>query len=428
MKRFSGSWRWLWLLLLMLAPMLWLRREAAAEPLAPAAIQAWDEAILFSTTSAANGAYLPVIGAAANGTLLGTYNHRIGTLNNPYYRLRPPGTLAFSNPAPLHVAANHSTQLTFAFDNNSTAHAVWRTDQNEVLYAHQIQWASNDYEIVTSAGSQQIRDPYIDVGGNGHIHVVWTQGENPQSVYYSYSTNSGNSWSAPQMLSADDGRNAIVPKVVVDASNKVHVVWEARVFDIGLLDFRWQIDYRTATWNGASYVWSALPAAILSTGIQDVRPALLAIGNELHLTYTEQVEPAEGSPLQYVYYRHYIPGTGWLPPVDATGGPPVTVNTNSPFYLVTTITNCDEDIYVYFHGALSEGGQEQILGSNSTQNWAVRDFVTDGQTRDVNPSVTCDDGQLHILFERIFVANQNHQVYYITGAPEGLFLPFISRK
>jgi hypothetical protein len=427
MKGFSRSWRWLWLLVLLVAPMVWLRQEAAAEPKAPSAIQAWDTPILFSTTSAANGAYLPIIGAAPNGTLLATYNHRIGTLNNPYYRLRPAGTLAFSNPASLHVAAADSTQTNFAFDGNSIAHAVWRTT-NQVLYARQDQWASNGMEIVTSP-AVQIRDPHVDVGSNGHIQVVWTQGVNPQSVYYSYSTNSGNSWATPQMLSADDGRNAIVPKVVVDASNAVHVVWEARVFDIGLGDFRWQIEYRKATWNGASYAWSALPATVLSTGVQDVRPTIVAVGNELHLAYTEQVTPEEGSPLQYVYYRHYIPGPGWQAAVDATGGVPVTVNTNSPFYLVTTMAACDEDIYIFFHGALEEGGQEQILGSSSTQNWTVRDIVTDGLTRDVNPSVTCDDdGQLHILFERIFVANQNHQVYYITRAPEGLFLPFISRK
>lgn len=426
MRRFSGSWGWLLLLALLITLTLWLRREAAAEPIAPAAIQAWDAAILFSTTSTANGAYLPIIGAAANGTLLGTYNHRIGTLNNPYYRLQPAGGLAFSNPASLHAAATNSTQTTFTFDNNNIAHAVWRTE-NQVQYARQDQWASNGMQVVSAPGTQ-IRDPHIDVGNNGHIHIVWTQGENPQSVYYTYSTNSGNSWATPQMLSADDGRNAIVPKVVVDAANAVHVVWEARVFDIGLLDFRWQIEYRKATWNGSNYTWSALPATVLSTGLRDVRPTLIATGNELHLAYTEQIDPKKGSPMQYVFYRRFTPGPGWLPPVDATGGVPVTVNTNSPFYLITTMTACDEDIYIYFHGALSEGGQEQILGSTSAHNWAVRDFVTDGQTRDVNPSVTCDDGQLHILFERIFVANQNHQVYYVTGAPEGLFLPFISRK
>jgi hypothetical protein len=426
-KRFSGSWRWLWLLALLVAPVLWLNREAAAEPETPAAIQAWDEPVLFSTTSTTNGAYLPVIGLAPNGTLLVAYNHRIGTINNPYYRLRPPGGLVFTPPAPIHVAAVDSTQVQFAFDNNSAAHAVWRT-ATTVEYAHQSVWPSNGYETVTASG-QLIRDPHIDVGGNGHIHVVWTQGENPQAVYYSFSTNNGNNWSTPQQISASDAaRNAIVPKVAVDANNTVHVVWEARIFDVGLLDFRWQIEYRTATWNGAAYTWSALPATVLSSGVQDVRPALTAVGNELHLSYTQQVTLKKGSPEQSVYYRRYTPGDGWSAPANATGGLPLKVNTNSPFYLVSTITACDaDDIHIFFHGALEENGQEQILGSSSAQGWTVRDFVTDGFSRDVNPSATCDDGQLHVVYERIFVANQLHQVYYVTGAPEGLFLPFIRR-
>jgi hypothetical protein len=425
MKRFSGNWRWLCLLALLVAPLLWLGRDAAAEPEAPSAISAWDAAVLFSTTSAANGAYIPVIGTAPNNALLGTYNHRIGTINNPYYRLRPAGSLAFSNPASIYVSSDDSTQATFAFDNNSVAHAVWRTE-NTVRYARQDQWPSTGTIIATAP---QTRDPHIDVGGNGHIHVVWTQDANPQQVYYSFSTNNGASWATPQLLAADDGRNAVAPKVAVDAANAVHVVWEARVLDASIPGFRWQIEYRKATWNGAAYAWSALPAQILAPGVQDVRPALIAVGNDLHLAYTEQITPDKGSPQQYVYYRRYTAGA-WLPREDATGGPPVTVNTNSPFYLITTIAACDaNDIRIFFHGALSDGGQEQILGSSKSQAWTVRDYVTDGQTRDVNPSATCDgDGQVHILFERIFVPNQNHQVYYITAAPEGLFLPFISRR
>ena len=59
------------------------------------------------------------------------------------------------------------------------------------------------------------------------------------------------------------------------------------------------------------------------------------------------------------------------------------------------------------YGALTDGGQEQILGSSKSQGWTVRDYVTDGQTRDVNPSAT--GHQLH--FTSILPGGTDQKLY-----------------
>src|SRR5690606_13106432 len=104
------------------------------------------------------------------------------------------------------------------------------------------------------------------------------------------------------------------------------------------------------------------------------------------------------------YYRHYTPANGWQAAVDASNGRPVSVNTNAPFYLISSVATCNNGAYVYYHGSEDRNAKEQIFGDSSYDNWAVGDIVTTDENRHVNPSLVCRGGSLFLATERVELA------------------------
>jgi hypothetical protein len=382
----------------------------------------WETPLHLSTTST-NGAFIPVLQAAPNGSLMVMYNHQLSSgANNPYFRQLPAGSDNWSSPAPVRTSTDNLRQATFAFDNNSLAHAVWRTVQEEIQYAAQNQWPNQAETIVSVDAPDSVLNPDIVIDSNNLPHVVWAQGPiSNRHIRHAYRI--GGPWIIADLSTTD--RFSGSPSVAVDADRNVHVVWDEEI--VGSeppFPIHYEIHYKKGTWTGSGYTWGVNPT-ILSIGIDTARrPTIVNDGNTLHVAFTRRDSSTE----QYAYYTRFTPGSGWSTPVDTTNGSPVGVNTNSPFFLTNTVSTCNNKVAIHFHGTLTSTGSESIWGThnNNNQGWSGRTRVTTGSERTINPSAVCLGGTVHLVYEVIHQINDNHQIYYISQK-NLLYLPIIRR-
>lgn len=393
-----------------------------AEINAPEAL--WGDEMHIST-NASNGAFVPVIDRAPDGTLMVVYRHHTaGGYNIPYFTQSTNEGAAWSTPAVVRNSASEIPQVSFAFDSNSVAHAVWRTD-SDIVHAAEGQWPAGGTPIVDSA--EMVLDPDIDAADNNTLHVVWAQGQDLQSlnIYHAYSQNGGAGWTISPPLATNTNKS-IAPAVSVDNLGNVHVAWEERTFNVDIGDFVTIIHYKKGTWSGNTLTFSTDPTTVSNSTINSNRPDIVATDDgKVHISYME----LESEDEQYAMYVLYN-GAAWLPPVDTTNNNQVGVNQSDPFFLITALDVCDNTAHLYYHGALSAIAKEQILGGNSGDNWSLREEVTESTTRSINPSLICDGSRLFLAFVRIEESGPNagtNQVYFVmTGG--GVFLPIIVKK
>lgn len=411
-------------LLLALAILLTQHTQSSA---APVVDLPWETPRLLSTNSP-NGAFRPVLRQAPDGTLIVVYEHKLANnLRNPYFTRSTNGGATWSTPAPVRTANDDLRQVTLAFDGSNRAHAVWRNGSG-LAHAVESQWPSTESTIIST--SDIIFDPNLIIGSDGVLHVVWAQTQGTQGLrdtFHAYSTDNGDTWSTPTNLTSNNSQHSSVPVVVVDADNNVHVFWEERIVDLSQPGaFRFEVQYKKGTKSGSNYTWPATPTVVSGNVLPARRPAAVAHGNDLRLSFARQV----ASDQQYPFYRHYTHGAGWSAPLDASNGNPVSVNTNSPFFLVTSVATCGSDTFVYYHGSQETNAKEQIFGVSNYDNWNVVDAVTSDDVRNVNPTLICRGASLYLGMERVVPlgAEFRNQIFFTSSENvNAIFLPLVPR-
>lgn len=373
---------------------------------------------LMSTTSF-TGAFGPVLKADNNGRLLLAYSHNIGTeINhkyNPYFRESLDGGTTWSEPSPIQLGDENMSQVTFAFDSNNVAHAVWRT-QDEIWHASENGWPSSiNSNLVISTSGETVKDPDIAVAPDNTLHVVWRQGN---KIFHSYSQNSGNNWSNPFELTSADLLSE-VPAVAVDNTGNVHVVWQDRIWPYPSPKYH-EVRYLKGTVSNQGISWDPSPT-LVSVGIPDaMAPAIHIEDNNIHITFAYYVE----IDVQYAYYVSGTLGSGFSSPIDISQASPLIMYSTQPFVLVSTLDTCNDKVYVLYHGALEENHYENIFGVDNGDNWSKRDPITTGKSRAILPSLACIGKSLHVAYEFPFVPLKNHQIYYIAEVTSNaVYLP-----
>jgi hypothetical protein len=390
---------------------------ASAEPDAvTAASPRWRNPQLLSTATS-HGGYGAVLRTAHNGTMMLVYSQSLDSLGNqinPYYRILPANSPTWGAPARVHTSADILYQTTFEFDkqNPPQAHAVWRTS-NAVFYARQNQWAGNGAAVIFNNQPRLVFDPIMAIGNDNVIHIFWTQEEatGQDNLYHAFSTNNGVNWTYSPAL-ATNTRKSAVPSAAVDLNGHVHVVWEERIgYDPIKQDFNYDVRHKKATKSGSTYTWDVNPTTISGALLTARRPVLLAEGNTLHAAFTNLVSDTE----QYAFYVRLPAGsTNWTAPADITQGNPLSVNTNAPFYLLTSLVLCNGNLQIFYHGNPAPDSNEQLFGQERKNNvWQGREMITGGGARTVRPSITCRNDTLHVAYEQVVIANANHQIYHM---------------
>ena len=121
-------------------------------------------------------------------------------------------------PASGHIGA---CCVTMTLDLKDRVHAVFmaRTPQLGLYYTRSENggetWASP--QLITDAVRYKLDYHFITADGHGRLHVFWHDGNpkddsQPSEVMYTRSEDGGDTWSAPQMLSLDDGSHSAFPR------------------------------------------------------------------------------------------------------------------------------------------------------------------------------------------------------------------------
>jgi hypothetical protein len=372
-------------------------------------------------TLLADGAYVPVMDSA-NGEAILVYNRgTVGSIN-PKYHMLPEGSSVWSEATYIHSDLGEEFRQAMArFDTNGQAHAVWRGD-SAVFYASQNQWAANHFVVVLEDNNKTIEDLYMAIGNDDVIHLVtaWQNrtGSNPYNISHTYFD--GHSWSTANLLIEDTARRLLTTRVAVDKDGHVHVVWEER---ISLTPENYQIYYAAGTKLGDGYGWS--PAVPISVGVDRARrPAILAEGNDLHVTFTRYISDSE----QTIYYtQRPAASASWTTPKDITNNNPLAVNM-APRVMSSSMTLCQGSLHVLYFGGLAANTNEQIFRqAYRNGRWQSRETVTDNSARRIRPTAVCHHNRLHLAYEQVISPGENHAIYTIS-AYEQVLLPVIVKN
>jgi hypothetical protein len=395
------------------------RVKSAAASAASSGGTVWESPQLLSST-AFDGAFIPVMKGDSTSRLLLVYNQVTETepdhVENPYYRESVDLGLNWSAPRKIYSSDQSLLQVTFAFDTNNEAHAVWRTEE-EIWHSSEDEWP-NSATRITSA-SQKVFSPDIAVAPDNSLHVVWSQFD--KRIYHAHSEDGGLNWSSSFPLTDGSG-GSVEPAIAVDQGGNIHVVWEETIPDPEGL--RYEIRHLIGTISGAEVSWTNSAATLSAELLNARRPAIAAQGEVVHVSFANRISDAE----QYAYYLHHTEQTGWSPLVNVTQDGPVAMNSSIPFLLVPALALCSDGPSIYVHGSDHSNGKELIIGVNDPDDQLLRDQVNAGDVRAIRPSLVCINDTLHMVFEQVLDPDKNHQIYYLSKTGHALYLPFILKS
>jgi hypothetical protein len=73
--------------------------------------------------------------------------------------------------------------------------------------------------------------PLVATDAAGNVYATWSDTAD-NNIYYSYSTNEGNTWSTPVLVNGGDARSNVMPWMQADAAGRVAIVWYGSPFRV----------------------------------------------------------------------------------------------------------------------------------------------------------------------------------------------------
>lgn len=180
-------------------------------------------------------------------------------------------------------------------DPGQHVHVVWQDQQsgNFEIYHKKSSNMGNTWSAThrLTYSSDPSETPDIDISSGGAIYVVWSDSSSGNGdIYLKKSTDGGNTWSALNRLTWNNGdsRN---PKVKVDSGGTLHVAWQDKT------PGNFEIFYRRSTNGGTN--WSALNRLTYTSG-NSYHPSLSAGGDgRVHMLW-DDVTPGNAE----IYYKN----------------------------------------------------------------------------------------------------------------------------
>lgn len=126
--------------------------------------------------------------------------------------------------------ANAAIEPSLAFD-SSRIHLVYA--QTDGLGSHDIVYNSaivggpfGTPATILASPSADSRNPQCALDSTGTLHIVWEEGNAPNRDIH-YATRTAGGTITPANLTSTAGSDESSPRIHIDASNRVHVVWES---------------------------------------------------------------------------------------------------------------------------------------------------------------------------------------------------------
>jgi hypothetical protein len=179
--------------------------------------------------------------------------------------------------------------ISVAVDGDGYLHVVW-TGLTNIYYSNApvAQAASarawREPEVITTESARSAWESSIAVDGDGHIHVIYATRGNDPGVFHVESLDGGRTWGEAQRLSEPfDSRETSLARVrmIIDSAERLHAVWQTT--EAG--GYGQAVYYTRSTDRGQT--WAApQQLAYRNSGDFDVGwPYLMERESELHLIY-----------------------------------------------------------------------------------------------------------------------------------------------
>jgi hypothetical protein len=283
-------------------------------------------------------------------------------------------------------------------------HVVWLKFSGLVdeIYYSKLDGAGGiliDQKRITAEDDQE--EYWVDIAAdsNGYLHLVWRHRNetiNNNEIHYAKLDNNGNTVLS-RVISSDDHENANYPKIAVDDSDNVHIVYDKDASGYATHEV-----YYTKLDNAGNTLVSEVELTVPRDDLKSHNADLAPTGDgDIHVAWKD----ARGSWMVYWSLLDssgapVIDDTGLSPTVQGYSGPSLAVGASDNLYGVW-VDDRDGPIEVYFN---SYDGQ-----------WAADVRLTAGPSGlSYDPEIAVDANEnLHVTWRDS--RDGNEEIYYIRG-------------
>lgn len=193
--------------------------------------------------------------------------------------------------APLTEIEEGYANIRLVSDREGRLHAAWQSFQEQgygqgVYYSRSldggITWSTPVLSGYRKAGGFTTEYPYVTVGQDADLHMIYVDGATSQGRFYRISRDSGKTWSEPKTVLAElEGINGyVVP--VLDGAGQIHLIANMRTREGQMLG----IYYARSESDGFS---QAMPIAVEQPVVSSAHYSAVAVrlGNEIHIVWSQ---------------------------------------------------------------------------------------------------------------------------------------------
>ena len=298
--------------------------------------------------------------------------------------------------------ASDSTVSYLAVNSEDKPYFVW--GENDDVWFYRLDDVNFNGPInVSNGGANEVNEkPAIAVGADGTIHMAWIMGESPKyhgEVYYSYSTDGGQSWSSQEDVSSlyifKEGGTCThcfdwaktQPHILISTDNKVHILWH-HSDSHGEGGYTSSLLHRYRSANG---IWSSIyefPGE--KHGFSGMS---VGTNGEIYVMHHRSS----------FYYYHRWDGNSWVTTDDIL--PPNPLPSHD---MIMTVDDNGTIHLVWKKRRWSNSGLGYQYKLNGTASWSDPELLAELRTSIPHELVSTPEGELHLL-----TSKYGQQMYYI---------------
>jgi len=192
--------------------------------------------------------FTPQIAVDSNGTIYMAWEDDTATNSNILFSRSTNGGATFSAPINLSNTSGDSFNPRIAVGSAGNVNVVWEDDTPgnlDIMFSHSTNaGVSFTTPINLSNDSADSGSPQIAVAAAGNIYVVWENDTPNFGVLFSRSTDGGVTFSTPAVLSMNT-TGSFSPQIAVDLNGNVSLVWEDDISSTSDISFSYSTDQGT---------------------------------------------------------------------------------------------------------------------------------------------------------------------------------------
>jgi hypothetical protein len=253
-----------------------------------------------------------------------------------YYRRSRDRGRSWSSPLDLSSSSGDSSWMQITVDGQNNIYVVWVEQTHAtgggigdlgVFYSHSTDRGDSWSDPMNISG-EEAGLPTIVARGESEVHVIWTRfdrGPGHNDLYHQMWD--GKQWSAPHLIIDNAGKGVVWPRVAVDSGGNIHLVWMAEAEKGGAVYYSWSSD-GGESWSAPVDISQQIPVGVWRADIT------VSEGNRLHVVCMGG-DPAD---IYYTTCQTTAPRVTPLPPRTSTPVPPTATPAKPTSPAVTTVT------------------------------------------------------------------------------------------